>query len=111
MVNFSGTFILSQILGLPGITSDAGEVAGGCWQWESMKVNWRSGLDAGDVVIVLQAAAAPLPDLPKVPLALSLAKNDEARALIRLGIQEQRTTAFFLRDSRGRVTATDEGAA
>jgi len=73
------------------LAADAGEVAGGCWQWESMKVNWRSGLDSGDVVIVLQATATPLPDLPKVPLALSLAKTDEARALIRLGIQEQGT--------------------
>src|SRR5262249_60125909 len=33
------------------LAADAGEVAGGCWQWESMKVNWRSGLDSGDVVI------------------------------------------------------------
>jgi len=29
-------------------------------------------------------------ELPRVPLALSLAKTDEARALICVGIQEQR---------------------
>jgi hypothetical protein len=31
----------------------------------------------------------PLPDLPKVPLAISFAKTEEARRLIQVGIHEQ----------------------
>lgn len=36
---------------------------------------WRQGLDAGDVNIVLQAVPKAVPDLPKVPLAIELAKR------------------------------------
>jgi len=62
-------------------------VAGGCWSWESMRATWRSGLDAGEVVPVLQATGRPFPDLPNIPLAINLAKSDEARRLIQIGIQ------------------------
>jgi hypothetical protein len=36
---------------------------------------------------VLQATGRPFPDLPNVPLAINLAKSDEARRLIQIGIQ------------------------
>jgi len=39
-----------------------------------------------DGVVVLQVVPKPLPDLPKVPLAISYAKTDEARKLIEVGI-------------------------
>jgi len=68
------------------LAAESGEVAGGCWPWESVKATWRRGLEAGEVAIVLQASAAPLPDLPGVPLALDLARTDEARQLIQAGI-------------------------
>ena len=32
------------------LAAEAGEVAGGCWQWESIKSIWRQGLDSGNVV-------------------------------------------------------------
>ena len=92
--------ILKAALGLPiqlvagykgtaeiRLAADGGEVAGGCWSWESMRATWRSGLDAGEVVPVLQATGRPFPDLPNVPLAINLAKSDEARRLIQIGIQ------------------------
>ena len=41
----------------------------------------------GDVVPVVQATGRPFPDLPNVPLAINLAKSDEARRLIQVGIQ------------------------
>src|SRR6266849_6000625 len=63
------------------LAAESGEVAGGCWQWESVKVTWRKALDAGDIAIVLQVTAKPLPDLPGVPMALDLAKTDEGRRL------------------------------
>lgn len=62
------------------------EVAGGFLGWESAKTTWRRDLDSGDAVVVLQAVPKPLPDLPKVPLAISYAKTDEARKLIEAGI-------------------------
>ena len=51
-----------------------------------MRSTWRKALETGDVVVVLQGAPKPFPDLPKVPLAISLAKTDEARELIEVGI-------------------------
>jgi tripartite-type tricarboxylate transporter receptor subunit TctC len=75
------------------LAAEAGEIAGGCWQWESIKSTWRNGLDAGQVNVVLQAGPRVLPDLPKVPLALDLAKTDEARQLLRFGIVVPTTIA------------------
>jgi len=70
------------------LAADSGEVAGACWSWESMRVTWRRALEAGDAVVVLQVVAKTFPDLPTVPLAISLAKTDDGRRLIRLGIQD-----------------------
>lgn len=70
------------------LAADGGEIAGGCWAWESIKVTWRKGLDSGEVNVVLQNVPKPHPDLPKVPLAINLAKTDEARKLIRVGIHD-----------------------
>jgi tripartite-type tricarboxylate transporter receptor subunit TctC len=63
-----------------------GELAGSSWGWASMRSTWRKALDSGEVVVVLQAVPKPFPDLPQVPLAISLAKTEEARQLIDLGI-------------------------
>ncbi len=92
--------ILKATLGLPiqlvsgykgtaeiRLAAEGGEVAGACWSWESMRATWRNGLEAGDVIPVLQVTARPFPDLPKVPLAIDLAKTDEARRLIAVGVQ------------------------
>src|SRR2546425_874918 len=92
--------ILKAALGLPiqlvsgyrgtaeiRLAAEGGEVAGACWAWDSMKATWRQALDAGDAVPVLQVVAKKFPDLPNVPLAITLAKTDEARQLIHVGIQ------------------------
>jgi tripartite-type tricarboxylate transporter receptor subunit TctC len=71
---------------------DGGELHGACWSWESMRATWRAALESGDVVPVVQVTGRPFPDLPKVPLAISLAKTDEARRLIQVGLQN--TGAF-----------------
>jgi tripartite-type tricarboxylate transporter receptor subunit TctC len=65
---------------------ESGELAGGAWGWYSMRATWRKALEMGDVVVVLQAAPKPFPDLPNIPLAINLAKTDEARQLIEVGI-------------------------
>lgn len=68
------------------IAAEGGEVAGGCWAWESVKVTWSKGLQSGDVNVIIQATPKAQPDLPKVPVAFDLVKTDEARQLIRAGI-------------------------
>jgi tripartite-type tricarboxylate transporter receptor subunit TctC len=92
--------ILKAALGLPiqlvsgykgtaeiRLAASSGEVRGACWSWESMRSTWRGALDSGEVIAVLQTSARPFPDLAGVPLALNLAKTDEARQLIKVGIQ------------------------
>ena len=49
---------------------------------------WRQGLDAGDANIVLQAVPKAVQDLPKVAVAIELAKTEEARKLIQVGIHD-----------------------
>ncbi|MBI2370268.1 MAG: hypothetical protein HYV08_08565 [Deltaproteobacteria bacterium] len=68
------------------LAADAGEIDGGCWAWESIKVTWRKGLDTGDVVVVLQTTPERHPDLPLVPTAIELAKTEEARQLLQVGV-------------------------
>jgi tripartite-type tricarboxylate transporter receptor subunit TctC len=68
------------------LAADGGELAGGCWGWDSISVTWRKALDSGDAVVVLQANRKNHPDLPNVPQAIKLAKSDEARRMIDVGI-------------------------
>jgi hypothetical protein len=68
------------------LAADAGEVDGGCWAWESVRVTWANGLQSGNVKVIIQAGAKAQLDLPSVPLALDLAKTEEARLLIRAGV-------------------------
>ena len=84
---------IQLVLGYKGtadirLAAEGGELAGACWSWEAIKSTWTEGLDSGDVHIVLQALPKPHPDLPKVPLAISYAKSDEARQLIQVGIHD-----------------------
>ena len=64
---------------------DGGELHGGCWAWETLKTAWARAIPAGEVNVVLQVSAKKQPDLPSVPLALDLAKTDEARQLLKAG--------------------------
>ena len=68
------------------LAAESGEVAGACWSWESMRSTWRKAIDAGEAVVVLQATPKGFSDLPGVPLVINLAKTDEARRLIEVGI-------------------------
>ncbi len=68
------------------LACESGELAGTSWGWQSMRATWRKALDTGDVVVVLQTVPKAFPDLSKVPLAINLAKTEEARQLIELGI-------------------------
>ena len=88
--------ILKEAIGLPvqvvsGYTGTAtvklafnsGEVQGVDNSWESFKATWRSELDSGNLIIVLQNVPKAHPDLPKVPLDINYAKSEEGKRLIR----------------------------
>jgi tripartite-type tricarboxylate transporter receptor subunit TctC len=68
------------------LAAESGELAGGCWGWESIRSTWKKAIDAGDVNVVLQAVPKSQPELTKVPLAIDMATTEEARELIRIGI-------------------------
>jgi len=68
------------------LAADGGELAGGCWGWDSISVTWRKALDSGDAVVVLQANRKNHPDLPNIPQAIKLAKTEEGRKMIEVGI-------------------------
>lgn len=70
------------------LAAENGELAGGCWGWESIRVTWRRAIQAGDVVAVVQVVPQALPDLSNVPLAIELAKTEEARQLIQTGVHD-----------------------
>ena len=70
------------------LAAEAGEVAGGCWQWESIKSIWRKGLESGDVSIILQFNPKPHPELANIPNAIDHATNENSRNLIKFGIHD-----------------------
>jgi tripartite-type tricarboxylate transporter receptor subunit TctC len=99
--------VLKEAIGLPiqlvsgykgtadiRLAADSGEIAGGCWAWESIKVTWRKALETKDLVVVLQAIPKSHPDLTSVPLAINYAKTQEAKKLIEAGIHD---TQIFTR--------------
>jgi tripartite-type tricarboxylate transporter receptor subunit TctC len=65
---------------------EAGELAGTCFNWGSIRATWRKALDAGEVGVVLQLAPKSHPELTGVPLAIDLARTDEARKLIEVAV-------------------------
>jgi tripartite-type tricarboxylate transporter receptor subunit TctC len=70
------------------LAAESGEIAGGCWTWDSIRATWSKAINSGDAMVVLQILPKPHPELPNVPLAINLAKSEEARQLIQAGIQD-----------------------
>jgi tripartite-type tricarboxylate transporter receptor subunit TctC len=67
---------------------DAGELAGVCNSWESLRVTSSRAIESGELLIVVQAIPRPHAELPKVPVAINLAKSDESRRIIQAGIHD-----------------------
>ena len=67
------------------LAADAGELQGACWAWESIRATWTKALQTGDAIPLVQVTAKRQPDLPNVPLAIELAKTEEAKQIIRAG--------------------------
>jgi tripartite-type tricarboxylate transporter receptor subunit TctC len=71
------------------LAAESGEVGGTCWGWEVMKAQWAKALESGDVRAVIQAVPKAQQDLSKVAVAMDLAKSEEAKQLIQVGIHDQ----------------------
>ncbi|HEX2226338.1 MAG TPA: tripartite tricarboxylate transporter substrate-binding protein [Candidatus Binatia bacterium] len=95
----NATRVLKAALGLPiqlvtgykgtadvRLAAESGEVAGGCWGWDSVSVTWRKALDTGDAKVVLQANRKTHPELTQVPQAIKFAKTEEGRKMIEVAI-------------------------
>ena len=65
---------------------ESGELDGTVLMWDSAKATWRNALEKGDVSVLFQMTPKPLPDIPNVPQLINLAKTDESKKLIELGI-------------------------
>ncbi|MGH7770209.1 MAG: Bug family tripartite tricarboxylate transporter substrate binding protein [Candidatus Binatia bacterium] len=65
----------------------SGEIQGLSNSWQSFRSTWRKELESGELIVVLQETLTAHPELPKVPLAINLAKTDEAKKLIRTVVQ------------------------
>jgi tripartite-type tricarboxylate transporter receptor subunit TctC len=89
--------VLAHTLGLPlqvvtgfkgtgpiRLAFHSGEVQGMCNAWESLKATWRKEVETGELVIVTQATLKAHPDLPKVPVASTLARNEDDGKIIQL---------------------------
>jgi tripartite-type tricarboxylate transporter receptor subunit TctC len=68
------------------LAAEGGELAGSVLSWDAMKSAWKKRFDSGDALVLMQAVAKPRPDLPKIPTDIRLAKTDEARQLIEVGV-------------------------
>lgn len=104
--SYNAAKILQAALGLPiqvvsgykgtsqiRLAAESGELAGGCWSWESMRATWRKALETGEVVPVVQVAPRPFPGTGHVPLAIDFATSEEARGLIQIGVHDSSALA------------------
>ena len=69
------------------LAAEKGEIAGGCWAWQSIKPTWRTALEAGEVAPILQITLKSHPDLKDVPLAINYAKTDRAKKLLKVAAE------------------------
>lgn len=71
------------------VAAESGELAGICWGWEAMKGQWSNALANDNAKVVVQALPTAHSDLPRVPLAIEVAKTEQAKQLIQVGIHDQ----------------------
>jgi len=92
--------ILSHAMGLPlrlvtghkgnpemKLAVQRGEVAGMCMSLEAANIVWGDALKSGEVQVIVQTGINRDPALPNVPLARELVTNNEARQLMKVGIE------------------------
>ena len=75
------------------LAAEGGELAGSVLSWDAMKSNWGKRFEAGQAAVLLQAVPKPLRDIPKIPVGISMAKTDEGRQIIDIGVHLNNTFA------------------
>ena len=63
---------------------ESAEVDGYCGSWGTVETVWRGAFESKKIHAVLQASLTSLPKYKQIPLAISYAKSDEARELLRV---------------------------
>jgi len=63
---------------------ESGEVDGYCGSWGTVETVWRGAFESKKIHAVLQASLTSPPKYKQVPLAISYAKTDEARELLKV---------------------------
>ncbi len=63
---------------------ESGEVDGYCGSWGTVETVWRGAFESKKIHAVLQASLTSHPKYKQIPLAISYAKGDEARELLRV---------------------------
>jgi hypothetical protein len=63
---------------------ESGEVDGYCGSWGTVETVWRGAYDSKKIHAVLQASLKSEPKYKQIPLAISYAKTEEARELLRV---------------------------
>ncbi len=71
------------------LAAEAGELAGGCWGWESIRATWAKALESGEAITILQFVPKRLPELQHIPAAVEFAKTDDAKRLLDAGVHDQ----------------------
>jgi tripartite-type tricarboxylate transporter receptor subunit TctC len=92
--------ILSHAMGLPlrlitghkgnaemKLAVQRGEVAGMCLSLDAANIVWGESLKSGEVRVIIQAGTNKDPALSNVPLARELVDNEQARQLMKVGIE------------------------
>lgn len=63
---------------------ESGEVDGYCGSWGTVETVWRSAYDSKKIIPVLQATLKPNPKYKQIPVAMSFAKTEESRELLKI---------------------------
>ncbi len=66
------------------VAAEKGEIDGGCWAWQSIKVTWKQGIESGNVNPVLQVGPEKHADLGDVGVAFDLVKDDRGKQLLQV---------------------------
>ena len=63
---------------------ESGEVDGYCGSWGTVETVWRGAYESKKIIPVLQATLKPNPKYKQVPVAMSFAKTEESRELLKI---------------------------
>lgn len=61
-----------------------GEVDGYCGSWQTVETVWRAAYESGKIRAIVQATLKSHPKYKNVPLAITYAKTDDAKELLRV---------------------------